>query len=50
MEERTQSQKSVLFYKLVTRFGADLSGLTFDVWGLAFKPGDDDMREVSSLF
>ncbi len=49
VEERNQSQKSVLFNKIVTRFGVDLSGLTFGVWGLAFKPGTDDMREASSL-
>jgi UDPglucose 6-dehydrogenase len=49
VEERNQSQKSVLFNKIVARFGADLSGLTFGVWGLAFKPGTDDMREASSL-
>lgn len=49
VEERNQSQKSVLFNKIVARFGADLNGLTFGVWGLAFKPGTDDMREASSL-
>ena len=49
VEERNQSQKLVLFDKVVARFGADLSGLTFGVWGLAFKPGTDDMREASSL-
>lgn len=49
VEARNQDQKQVLFEKIVTRFGADLSGLTFGVWGLAFKPGTDDMREASSL-
>jgi UDPglucose 6-dehydrogenase len=38
----------VLFEKIVSRFGADLSGRVFGVWGLAFKPGTDDMRDASS--
>jgi len=49
VEERNQRQKQVLFAKIIDRFGADLSGLTFGVWGLAFKPGTDDMREASSV-
>ena len=49
VEDRNHSQKLVLFNKIVARFGADLKGLTFGVWGLAFKPGTDDMREASSL-
>ncbi len=44
-----QSQKSVLANKIVKRFGADLSGLTFAIWGLAFKPETDDVREAPSL-
>jgi UDPglucose 6-dehydrogenase len=49
VEERNQAQKHVLFEKIVARFGHDLSGHTFGLWGLAFKPGTDDMREASSI-
>ncbi|TYO96119.1 UDP-glucose dehydrogenase [Geothermobacter ehrlichii] len=48
VEARNQAQRRLLFDKIVERFGADLSGLHFAVWGLAFKPGTDDMREASS--
>jgi UDPglucose 6-dehydrogenase len=42
------SQKNVLVDKVVRRFGADLRGLTFALWGLSFKPNTDDMREAPS--
>jgi UDPglucose 6-dehydrogenase len=42
-------QKQVLVRKIVDRFGTDLTGLRFALWGLAFKPGTDDMREAPSL-
>jgi UDPglucose 6-dehydrogenase len=41
-------QKKVLVDKIVERYGEDLSGKTFALWGLAFKPGTDDMREAPS--
>jgi len=46
VEKRNQQQKHWFSRHLVSRFGSDLSGLTFGVWGLAFKPGTDDMREA----
>jgi len=49
VEDRNNAQKHVLFQKIVRRFGRDLSGLTIGLWGLAFKPGTDDLREASSL-
>lgn len=42
------AQKQVLARKIVARFGEDLSGRTFGIWGLAFKPETDDMREAPS--
>jgi UDPglucose 6-dehydrogenase len=49
VEARNASQKHVLFEKILHRFGADLKGMTFGLWGLAFKPGTDDLREASSV-
>lgn len=43
-----ERQRQLLAARVVQRFGADLHGLTFAVWGLAFKPGTDDMREAPS--
>jgi UDPglucose 6-dehydrogenase len=48
VEEANARQKAVLVEKIVRRFGQDLSGPTFAVWGLAFKPNTDDMREAPS--
>ncbi|MEO0469035.1 MAG: UDP-glucose/GDP-mannose dehydrogenase family protein [Bacteroidota bacterium] len=42
-------QKSVLVEKIVSQYGNDLSGKTFAVWGLAFKPNTDDIREAPAL-
>ena len=49
VEERNAAQKRRLFEKLVEQFGADLTGKTIAVWGLAFKPGTDDIREAPAL-
>lgn len=49
VEAVNERQKHVLVDKIVERFGQDLSGRRFALWGLAFKPGTDDMREASSL-
>ena len=48
VERRNNSQKQVLSDKIIKKFGQDLSGKTFCMWGLSFKPGTDDMRESSS--
>lgn len=49
VEQVNYEQKHVVSTKVVKRFGEDLSGKTFAVWGLAFKPETDDMREASSI-
>jgi UDPglucose 6-dehydrogenase len=49
VEERNNMQKHVLGNKIKSRFGANLTGLSLALWGLAFKPGTDDMREAASL-
>ncbi len=46
VEARNEAQKHRLFEKITAHFGKDLSGLTFGLWGLAFKPGTDDIREA----
>jgi UDPglucose 6-dehydrogenase len=49
VEAVNYTQKKVISNKVIKRFGEDLSGRTFAVWGLAFKPETDDMREASSI-
>lgn len=49
VEDRNRAQKERLFEKIHDRFGGRLAGLTIGVWGLAFKPGTDDIREAPSL-
>lgn len=48
VESVNDRQKHVLFEKLTALFGDDLSGKTFAVWGLSFKPNTDDLREAPS--
>lgn len=48
VEAANEVQKTVLTQKIVKRFGNDLSGKCFALWGLAFKPNTDDMREAPS--
>jgi UDPglucose 6-dehydrogenase len=48
VEAANDRQKHVLVDKVVARFGEDLAGRSFALWGLAFKPNTDDMREAPS--
>ena len=48
VERVNQAQKSRLLEKVIDRFGENLQGKRFAVWGLAFKPNTDDMREATS--
>ena len=48
VEEVNEAQKRVLIEKIAAHFGADLTGRKFALWGLAFKPNTDDMREAPS--
>ena len=49
VEVRNQRQKERMFVKINNFYNGDVSGKTFCMWGLAFKPGTDDMREAPSL-
>ncbi len=49
VEEVNNQQKSYLVNKIKKVLGEDLTGLTFAIWGLAFKPETDDMREAPSI-
>jgi len=50
VENVNNQQKLVIANKVVKRFGEDLKGKTFALWGLAFKPGTDDMREAPAIY
>jgi UDPglucose 6-dehydrogenase len=49
VEAVNERQKEVLFHKISRHFGGELAGRTVALWGLAFKPNTDDMREAPSL-
>jgi len=49
VDEVNDRQKTVMLDKVIRSFGEDLSGKVFGVWGLAFKPNTDDMREAPSI-
>ena len=49
VEEVNRRQKKVIAEKVIARFGENLTGRTFALWGLAFKPNTDDMREAPSI-
>lgn len=48
VEEANERQKEVLLNKAVAKFGGNLTGKSFALWGLSFKPNTDDMREAPS--
>lgn len=49
VQARNQAQQRVLFEKINARFGGKLKGARIGLWGLAFKPGTDDMREAPAV-
>jgi len=49
VEARNAAQKQRLFQRITNRLGRNLHGVTLALWGLAFKPGTDDMREAPSV-
>ncbi|MCF6182111.1 UDP-glucose/GDP-mannose dehydrogenase family protein [Lutibacter sp.] len=50
VETVNNNQKLVIANKVIKRFGENLKGKTFALWGLAFKPGTDDMREAPAIY
>lgn len=49
VENVNRRQKMVLVEKVIRKYGEDLNGLKFGIWGLTFKPETDDMREATSV-
>ncbi len=49
VEDVNERQKRLLFEKVTKHFGGELTGFTFAIWGLAFKPRTDDMRDAPSI-
>lgn len=49
VEEVNAEQKHLIPKKIVKRFGEDLTGRTFGIWGLSFKPNTDDMRQAAAI-
>ena len=49
VEEVNFEQKKIVYQKVLSRFGENLRGKTFALWGLAFKPNTDDMREAPAI-
>ena len=50
VEAVNNNQKLVIANKVIQKFGENLTGKTFAIWGLAFKPGTDDMREAPAIY
>ncbi len=50
VEDVNDRQKLVIAEKIIKKYGEDLSGKVFALWGLAFKPGTDDMREAPAIY
>ena len=50
VENVNDAQKLVIANKIISKYGEDLTGYTFGLWGLAFKPGTDDMREAPAIY
>ncbi|WP_298505718.1 UDP-glucose/GDP-mannose dehydrogenase family protein [uncultured Maribacter sp.] len=50
VEDVNDKQKLVIAKKVINRFGENLTGKTFSVWGLSFKPETDDMREAPAIY
>lgn len=50
VEAVNEAQKLIISDKIIKRFGTNLKGKTFAIWGLSFKPGTDDVREAPAIY